>query len=142
MEPASSCENSPPALVVLFFLSLGKTYTAAIHLIAGKTALSSFVSNTPSHSVSLRQSFCSSTSTSCFPVFVRESPAAMVTLILTDRKLKPTKARQLSQISPMVSPSRNRSNPGEEEVRRRWKILRPAEIADGVAWNPGGSAAR
>ena len=81
MEPASSCENSPPALVVLFFLSLGKTYTAAIHLIAGKTALSSFVSNTPSHSVSLRQSFCSSTSTSCFPVFVRESPAAMVTLI-------------------------------------------------------------
>jgi len=65
----------------------------------------------------------------------------MVTLILTDRKLKPTKAGQLSQISPMVSPSRNRSNPGEEEVRRRWKILRPAEIADGVAWNPGGGAA-
>jgi len=60
----------------------------------------------------------------------------MVTLILTYQKLKPTKAGQLSQISPMVSPSRNRSNPDEEEVRRRWKILRPAEIADGAAWDP------
>ena len=140
MEPASSCEKSPPVLVVLFFLSLGKTYTAVIHLIAGKTALSSFISNTPSRSISLRQRFYSSTSTSCFPVFVRESPAAMVTLILTDRKLKPIKAGQLSQISPMVSPSRNKSNPGEEEVRRRWKILRPAEIADRVAWNPGSAA--
>jgi len=39
----------------------------------------------------------------------------MVTLILTDRKLKPTKAGQLSQISPMVS----RVGTDRTQVRRR-----------------------